>query len=153
MNSKTKTYVLLAAVLVVWGIIGFRILDVLNPEPKIIAKADSFEMFKPQSQDKEVRFEISLMDRDPFLGKSYVKSKPKPSVRKKQVKETFIWPTITYHGVISNSSSEALFIVTINGVQQILKKGQSYQDILIKKASKEAIQVVFKNRKKSIQKT
>lgn len=151
MNSKLKTYILLVAVLAIWGVIGYKIMGAVNPNSVTVAQKNSLEAFTPKKIRDLDTFTIQPVERDPFLGHLYIKKKPKPRVVKTSVKKELVWPSILYHGVISNQGGkEALYIVSINGQQQILKTGQSIDGVTLKKANKTEIQISFKGKRKTI---
>ena len=70
LNNKLKTYLLLATVLIVWGVIALKINTGLQP-------IDDFKAVEPQNQSfrpvvlKVDTFSIQKVDRDPFLGTLY----------------------------------------------------------------------------------
>ncbi|MFL1013663.1 hypothetical protein [Flavisericum labens] len=151
MNGKTKTYILLAAVLAIWGIIGYRIFGAVSPNVTIEGPQNNIVAFVPKTDMTVDTFSIRPMERDPFLGHLYFKKKPKSNEAKTPVKKELVWPSILYHGMISKQrGKEALYIVSINGQQQILKTGQSIDGVTLRKANKTEVQVVFKGKRKTI---
>lgn len=153
MNGKTKTYILLVAVLAIWGIIGYRVLGAVSPNVTIEEPQKSVVAFVPKADMVSDTFSIHPKERDPFLGHLYIKKKLKLRVVKTSVNKELVWPSILYHGMISKQSGkEALYIVSINGQQQILKTGQSIDGVTLKKANKTEIQISFKGKRKTVPK-
>ena len=67
MKNKKNIYILLPAVILIWGLLGYRIFSGLKPsntaEEKLTVRA-----FKPQELKESEPFTISTDYRDPFLG-------------------------------------------------------------------------------------
>ncbi len=152
MKNKTKTYLLLAAVLAIWGIIGFKIVTTLNPEVPEAKKQEDRITFTPKSHTVKDTFSIRPAQRGPFLGTLYVK-KQESTPRITKPKEEFIWIPITYHVTVSKQDSkEKLCILSINGQQYIMKIGQEVQEVKLVKASNTDIQVSYKGQRKTVPK-
>lgn len=153
MKNKTKTYLLLAAVLAIWGIIGFKIMSTLNPEAPEVKKQDEMVVFTPKSHTVKDTFSIRPAQRDPFLGTLYAKKQENPAPRTPKPKEAFVWISITYHGTVSKQDSkEKLCILSINGQQHIMKIGQEVQEVKLVKASNTEILVNYKGQRKTVPK-
>ncbi len=147
MNKQQKTYGLLIAVLVIWGLIGYQIYIRLNPSTPELAAFTVQSTFKKQQVVETSFYEVKAEYRDPFLG-----GFPKKKVRKKRIvkpKEIVRFPRIIYNGVIQGNTSKS-YILTINNSQELVKLGQEVQGVkLVTANTKEAI-VKFKGVKKTI---
>ncbi|AUP79697.1 hypothetical protein [Flavivirga eckloniae] len=152
MNNKVKTYVLLASVLAIWGIIGLKILSTLNPDAPNTVFQNDIVAFKPKTNIEVDTFSIQSMERDPFLGTLYLKKKPK---KKKSVKpkDTLVWVPIIYHGAITKQQSKTqVFVVSINGRQNLMRIGQEVDHVKLIKANAKEIRVSYKGARKTITK-
>ena len=69
MNKQQKTYGLLIAVLVIWGLIGHQIYTRLNPSPPELKTFTAQSTFKKQQANENSFYEVKTEYRDPFLGK------------------------------------------------------------------------------------
>lgn len=147
MNKQQKTYGLLIAVLVIWGLIGYQIYIRLNPSTPELEAFTVQNTFKKQQVFETSFYEVKDEYRDPFLG-----GFPKKKMRKKRIvkpKEIVHFPRIIYNGVIEGSTSKS-YILTINNSQELVKLGQEIQGVkLVTANTKEAI-VKFKGVKKAI---
>lgn len=153
MKNKTRTYLLLAAVLAIWGIIGFKIVTTLNPEAPEAKKQDEMVVFTPKSHTVKDTFSIHPTQRDPFLGTLYVKKQESTTPRITTPKEAFVWIPILYHGTVSKQDSkEKLYILSINGQQHIMKIGQEIQEVKLIKATNTEILVSYKGQRKMVSK-
>ncbi|WP_303316700.1 hypothetical protein Q4Q34_07805 [Flavivirga abyssicola] len=153
MKNKTKTYALLALVLGIWGIIGYRIVSTINPSaPDVVQQV--FEVsFNPKTNTKVDTFSIQVVNRDPFLGTLLVKKKPNKTV-KRPTQPKVVWLPVLYHGSISKQNTKAkVFIVSINGQQNLMKIGQTINDVKLIKGNNNSITVTYKRARKTIQKT
>jgi hypothetical protein len=150
MNKQQKTYGLLLAVLLIWGIIGYQIYKRLNPASPELSTTALNTDFERQQAVATSFYEVHPEYRDPFLGK-YPQKKRHKAVKKKIVlpKITAPFPNVMYNGVIEGNESQ-LYILTINGRQEIVKLGQEIQKIkLISADTKQAI-VKFEGVRKTV---
>lgn len=151
MKNKTKTYVLLILVLAIWGVIGYRIFSAVNPSTPEISQQHLDISFRPQTYHKVDTFSISTVNRDPFLGTLIVEKKKIP---KKTRGKTIEWKPINYHGTISKKDANPnIFIVSIDGKQYLMKKGQVFNDVKLVKGNSNQITVSFQGIRKTIERT
>ncbi len=136
MLKQKKTLILLVAVLVVWGIIGFQIFSYLNPEEEELQEI-SIEEFSPIVKKQKETYQVKIHKRDPFLGKLLIK--PKTVKRPIVKKDPIIFPSIQYNGIVESNKKKA-FVLTVNGQQKVLNKGQTFNEVkLIRGTSKEVL--------------
>ncbi|WP_405567968.1 hypothetical protein [Polaribacter sp. Asnod6-C07] len=149
MKKKQKTYILLLAVLGIWGTIGYQIYNRMNPsvpELKVLLAQNSFQKIPSVTSSM---YELQAEYRDPFLG-SFPKKKNilvKNKTKQEQSKKTF--PEVIYNGLIQGERKTS-YILTINGSQEFLKKGETFQKVKLIKANKEEAVVRFLNETKII---
>lgn len=144
MNKNQKTYVLLAAVVVIWGAIGYQIYGYLNPSTPEIPPTVS-ERFTPKGQVKEVTYTIKPDYRDPFFGKIY--RKPKPKKKKVHSKQQIIFPSISYDGIVNNGNTKT-FLISINGSQEIFKVKDRMSGVELIKGNNQEITLKYKGETK-----
>ena len=131
MNNKYKTYLLVAAVLIIWGGIALKINSGLRQKETLKIETLQNHNFVPNIQVQIDSFSIQKIDRDPFLGtfsrppKKIVKplrTPPKPKFLKQ----------ISYAGIVQKTHSKTpVFVVNINNRQYILKKGQTADSVML----------------------
>jgi len=138
LKKQQKIVVLLAAVVIIWGLIGQMIYKSLHPSvPEYGLPEISTFSFK-ETNTPATFYEVEAAYRDPFLGK-YPQKKKK--IKRKIIKQkiTIPFPNIIYNGLIEGNKTQS-YILTINGQQEILKLGETFAQVkLIKANSKEAI--------------
>ena len=144
MKGKRNTYLLLILVLVVWGIIGYRIIGAISPSetPENLPVTDVD--FRPEPVKQQARFKLHDYPRDPFLGGYVVKpvTKPQRSVKKKP---EISWPAIRYSGFVSGTQSgENIYFIYINSRQYLLKPGIEAEGIKLIKGNPTSVILRFK---------
>ncbi|MBD1261978.1 hypothetical protein HZY62_15350 [Maribacter polysiphoniae] len=151
MKKNHKTYLLLALVLGIWGIIAFKIISAVNPpaeKTNVMATNDSFVPAKIKARDT---FSIVANYRDPFLGtmpKSLKKSKSRKGIIKKNPIPD---KNIIYTGFITESTSKKnIFFLTIDGQQQMMSKNDIIQDVKLISGNTDKVRIRYKGRTKTI---
>ena len=141
MSKQTKTYLLLGVVLVIWGVIGFKVVNTLSPneEPQIVQKQ---AMDIPKATIKKDTFTLYANYRDPFLGTT---QSPKKKI-KKTVSKKVDTPkkNIVYSGMVSQSGSgSSLFFVTVDGQQHIMSANQEIEGVRLLSGNASRIRIRY----------
>lgn len=142
MKNKKKTYLLLVAVLAIWGILGFRIIATLGPSDEVQTPIKTATLEQPLTLKIRDTFSINANYRDPFLG-TLPKTKKKSKTPKKKPPKA---PkrSIAYHGsVAQNGAKSRLFFVWIDDQQHIFEKGKSVDGVTLVWGTKERIKVTY----------
>ena len=144
MTKNQKTYLLLIAVVVVWGSVGVRIFNQIESDAPVIIRSNA--KFIPKGQKEKIDYTILPNYRDPFLGKLYVK--PKPKVRKKTVvnKPLVVFPNIQYNGVINGDTKT--FIITIDGGQRLFEVGDVIKGVELVKGNNKEVTLRYQKKTK-----
>ena len=137
-------------VIVIWGLLIYKIVDAFSSENIAIANTQKAN-FKPPKGIQKDTFTLVPVETDPFLGTVYRKSKPvvrnvnntyKPNDEKQ-------WPSIGYFGIVTDKkSTSSVYIVSINGEQFLLKKGDTLQNLKVIKGSEENIFIRYEGQTK-----
>ncbi len=158
MKNKRMTYVLVVAVLIVWGIIAYRILSGLDHNDEYIAdhnktfvkeKYDDYAMSKDTSH-------LLLNYRDPFGLSAPPDTIPKTKEKifialSKSPKANFNWNFIKYCGFVRNPGTKKLIaILTINGKNTMLAEGETAENVKLLKNFKDSVMIVFNKQTKFI---
>jgi hypothetical protein len=152
MNKKGKTYILLAIVLGIWGTIGYQVYAKFNPDEQPVVASNTKVTFSPKQAIVKDTFSINTTHRDPFLGTVYQKNQVS-SHRKstKKSSEAIVFPSVLYKGAISKQqSSQNIYILEINGIQQLFKIGKEIDHVKLLKGSKKSVLISFKGVTKQI---
>lgn len=151
MKNKTKTYILLATVLAVWGTIAYKFVNGLSPDVSEIARQDFDVSFKPKTNIKSDTFSIKNVERDPFLGTLASNKKRNTSSVNTTTKAIGNSLRITYGGIIKKqNSSDQVFVININDNQYLLRKGQVADSVKLVKGNTKEIVVRYKNKSQTI---
>ncbi len=122
---------LLALVISIWGILGFRIIRTLTPPEEQIAMVNneaSKVLLPTQNRDT---FSIDGNYRDPFLGTFPKGSRKTPKTPKKTVPKAPKKQLIYQGSVVGEGNKGRLFFISIDGEQHILKKGKAVQGVTL----------------------
>lgn len=134
-------------VVVVWGIVAFKIVSALNPDlPQ--TKSQTMALNPDFKIETTVdTFSLHKVNRDPFLGTVYVRPAKKEVIYKQP---EITWKQIDYQGYINKENKkQGIFIVTINKQQYLYKKGQTIDSVTLISGSAKHIKMRYKNNIKS----
>tara|TARA_Y100000815_G_C13203983_1_gene447868 strand:+ start:381 stop:839 length:459 start_codon:yes stop_codon:yes gene_type:complete len=147
LKNKKKTYLLLVLVLAVWGTVAYKIISALNPELPQIKQYDFATNTNYRIDTKIDTFSIETVNRDPFLGTVLVKEKkPKKTVKAKPIQ----WLPVEYQGIVNGTNGKnQIFIISINGNQKLLKKGQTQDSVTLVYGNSKLVKMRYKNQLKS----
>tara|TARA_R110000796_G_scaffold81456_2_gene179406 strand:- start:4196 stop:4660 length:465 start_codon:yes stop_codon:yes gene_type:complete len=150
MQKNTKTYVLLALVLLIWGIVGYKLMN-WGASEELMATPIPVVDFKPKPQKEKDTFRIVAHYRDPFLGTA-LNSETASKIKKAKPKiEEPPMIAIVYTGSITDSSTkQKIFFVTVNGQQQIMKPKDSFSEVKLLSGSSEQIKVEYHHKQMTI---
>jgi len=151
LKNKTKTYLLLAAVLGVWGIIGYKIVNGLSPDISEITEQEFTTTFKPKANTEAEKFFIQNTERDPFLGTLVNKRKSLSTSKTNKQKSLENLPVITYGGLVKKqNTSDQVFVININNKQYLLKKNQVVDSVTLIRGNAKEIVVRYNNKSQTI---
>jgi len=147
MKSKKNLYILLAAVVIIWGLIIYRIIANVSFSADIPQNFSS--TIQPiNEQIKLDSFSIQANYRDPFLGK-YIKKEVKKPVAKTGVKKVVKQPVLNiispkynvrYKGIIANKNAKnSLAVLTIDGKELLMQKSDKYKDLTLLSIAKDSV--------------
>jgi len=149
---KNKTYILLTAVLGIWGTVAYKIVNGISPHQPEVTTQNFDVAFHPKQQKAIDTFSIKSVVRDPFLGTLSTEKKILKQTKKvKPAVPDVKMPTITYGGLIQKTQSKAkIFVVNIDNKQYLLKQGQTAADVKLVRGSKSSIVVRFNGKNQTI---
>jgi len=150
-KNKKLTYLLGLVVLVVWGLIIYRVFDALNSNDDS-SPAAAVKIAKEAYNDFSVPKDTThllLNYRDPF---GMVKQKDTSKVVIRKVSEPKIpvqvkpmdWGFIRYSGYMLNPDTKKLIaLVSINGQNMTMLEGQTKNDVKLIKNLRDSIKISF----------
>ena len=147
MKNKRNTYILLSAVLILWGIIGYRVFASFKPPKENNNGLLKTEKFHSKEITAKETYIIQANYRDPFLG-TIKKRKKKTSVVPKSKKEKIIFPNVEYKGVFSsNVKKNTVYLIKINNKKEMFKIKEVHQDVRLLQGDTENITLKYKTKK------
>ena len=143
MKLAVSNKILWLAALLFWAILVFQFFNSNSNEP--VYRTDEKTVYtRPEFKVKE-KFELLPVEKDPFLGTLYTRAKTnKKSSGPINSKETRPWPNIQYVGVVADTKAKRpVFVVNINGKQQLLKKGETSGELTLVNGNSEEVRLKF----------
>jgi len=152
MKNKKNIYILVPAVLLVWGILGYRIFSTIKPTINTQQTTAITTQFKATALQENTQFTINTNYRDPFLGKlpkkQVIKSKKAQKTIIKKPKVPF--PSITYKGLVSGKKNKSqVFLITINGQQYFFKKNTSHSLVKLIRGTTKEVTLIFQGQQQT----
>jgi len=152
-KNKKLTYFLGFVVLVVWGLIIYRIFDASggpDDDPAPTANTRQKEAYNDYAIPKDTA-RLLLNYRDPF---GIIKTKDTAEIPLKKllhkgainlpVKPAFNWSFIQYSGYIRNPDSKKLIaLVTINGKNEMFSEGEIKDNVKLIRNFRDSIKISF----------
>jgi len=160
MRNKKLTYFLLPVVLLVWGIIFYRIF-INRDKPKAPAFSPVNTMIEDTSDKDKKGYELFANYADPFLKNSYIRPVEKEAPvnvfqaprrrtvdrqtpnRRRQVIRQVKWPEVRYSGAISDSSEQIIGLMEIDKKKTLVDKGSNVKDIFVLDLFNDSIILIF----------
>lgn len=162
MKSKKFTYVLMACVAAVWGIIFYRIFVAVSEEdaPIMAGTVTKTAYFKMVNHEEDP-VSLNLDYRNPFSSSTagFVEEKTVSAVRVNVAspqppfmpKPQVNWSGVSYSGYINNpSTKQKLAILSVNGKEVMLSEGQSANGIKLLKHTGDSVKVQYQGETKYI---
>lgn len=150
LKGKKGLYILLPLVAFIWGAIIIQVVGAFSDEDLIISNTGDVSVTPIETKERE-KFNLDIVERDPFLGKAY---RPKKKVNRtasvsKVKKNPLVWPSIRYKGVVSGqSNANAIYLIEINGNDQLMKLKQTVSEVTLHKALSNSIRIRYKGKTK-----
>ena len=153
-NSKTTVYILLPAVIFIWGLIFYRIFGgVDTASVKQLSRREAI----PTRQKEilgEATFQLDLTYADPFLGGKAKRKEDKTestiTAETSPTPEPAL-PLVEYRGCIANQRGITAYLV-VNGQVNLCGKGQELEGLQIIEIREDSLWVDFGKEKKWIKK-
>ncbi|MBD1363814.1 hypothetical protein IDJ77_08320 [Mucilaginibacter sp. ZT4R22] len=161
MKNKKLTYLLIVAVIFIWGAIIYKIFDVVNPDDDLPLINPTVAGVKPTVDDYEVlpdTTQLLLNYPDPFGQVRYrdtaatpVKRVSHSIVRQMPTVPAINWGGIKYSGyVINGDQKKNTAFIKINGNSLTLMEGETADQVKLLKNMKDSIKVMFQGQVKVI---
>lgn len=153
MKNKKNIYFLLPAVLIIWGILIYKVIVGLNPSTHQNQTTEVVGQFIPKTLKQSETFTLKADYRDPFLG-TIERKRTVPSIKKRVETEkiTIPFPTITFKGIVSpKGKNEEVFLILVNGQQHLFKKNSVINNVKLLSGNSQEIKLQFQDQKQTFQ--
>jgi hypothetical protein len=158
MKNKKLTYFLIFIILIVWGLIIYRIFAVVGANDDTLPVSSTKPAKEPYNDFSILKDTTKLLlnYRDPF---GLTKQKDTAAVgkitSKTVVQRSHVtplnWSFIRYAGYVRNSSSKRLIaLVSINGKNEMLSEGDTKDHVKLIKNLRDSIKISFNGKTKFI---
>jgi hypothetical protein len=149
MKSKKNSYFLVPAVLIIWGLIGYRIYKGFSTPKTTVNAITTTADFKPVKINSSKPYEINANYRDPFLGT--LASNLKKRTTNAKPNEQIAFPKIVFKGIVSpkTKNKSAVYLVQINGQQNLLKLNNTTQEVKLISGNDTKIVLEYKKARQS----
>lgn len=169
MKNKKATYILLIAVIAIWGGVVFRIINHIRKPAENFSMRQANIGVQSKFSGNDTTISLKLNYPDPFLKYNYsavsnnqsaqrsnrnadIRQRISPEVQ--IVNENIVWPEIKFSGIIfNNKTSERLGLLEINSESFLVKKGEDKNGVQIIEIYPDSIKVNYKNKLRTLFKT
>lgn len=162
MRNRKLIFVLLPLAIFIWGLIFYKIFMYINGDhtkPALYQKGDSL----PANPIFHDTITLIAHYRDPFLdvfearGNTVKSMKAQENIRKEDLfpqLRKVTWPDLIFRGIIvQKGSTQPTGLLVINGVNLLIKNGETYQNVRIHNIYSDSVIVFFQKERKTIYKT
>jgi hypothetical protein len=174
MKNKKMLYVLLPAVVLIWGMIAYRIVQSLEGEI-LVKPASGSRHDKIEEQTTDESYVLLTDYPDPFLSNPIKKSKdrifPFPQAPMPQQSRsisatpvhspsplvvppvTVHWPEVAYLGVIENKAKKTkVALLKVAGQEVLLRAGALHQGVRVTSIFRDSIGLAFQGEGRTVRK-
>jgi predicted negative regulator of RcsB-dependent stress response len=168
MKNKKTAYIMVPIVLVIWGMIGWKVYAAMKDKDDAVVVNVYEEKIKIISTKISDTISIIADYRDPFLDKrdrpkenskfnpgSYRDQNSKLAVVKVPVspKAEPVWPKIVYHGLIKRTNDQkTVGFLSVNDQSYFVRGEEVAGEVLVGKLWKDSAEVMFGKEKKVFRK-
>lgn len=160
-KNKKTTYLLICAVVAVWGIVLHKVFFKTPEEDYSIKTATTKVEHEPYDQyvAKKDSFKLALNYRDPFLGTTAIAEKKadgkglkiKPIAATVNLPPPIDWNSVRYAGRIINPvSKKVVSIIIVHGVERMMSEGEVFQGVKLLKNKRDSILINWQGKQKHI---
>lgn len=160
MKNKKLSWILLPAVLAIWGMIGWKVYAAMNGEDEVFANnVPQTSLYSDTSVVPE-DYTLSLNYRDPFFEpqqkpktvSTNVKKTETPSVQTSAPQVTQ-WPSVSYGGLVRQTQSgKTVGFLIINGSSHFVNAGDVAGELTVVKMWSDSVEVKFAKESRRIRK-
>ncbi len=164
MKNKSATYILLTGVLIVWGLVFYRIFAGLGSEDVSSFEIPQKKIINTSIQKEKEAFVLLANYRDPFIGgtsralqssgtffgnNSSVQENKVKKVAVKKEEIVIDWNFLDYIGIVYNKETQKkVGLLVISGKEYMVNDKDVINEVAILRKERDSIQVEYKGVKK-----
>lgn len=162
MKKNNTKYLLGLALVGVWGVLGFRIYEKVNPSNNFQLVSSTINT--PVESNLPTRnYQLSLGYDDPFLEKKLKRAKPvavqqpsdkitrrRKNQKKRPEKKRVIFPQIIYKGNMKMKGGREVALMNVDGQFVQLGKSENYKDLNVLQVYPDSVRIAFSGVEKTI---
>lgn len=167
MKNKKLTYILIPAVLAIWGLIGWKILDGTSPE-ELMELPVNIPAPGSDLAIQQDTFELHTGYSDPFLERSLLKRSSSSNVavegnprdrrgagrvikKTPTVKVPVVWPEVACLGRHTNKASgKQVVIMKVEGREQLMRQGDILMNMELLSIAADSVVLKYKEETKAL---
>ncbi len=146
MKNKKALYVLLPVVVVIWGLIIFKVFSYTNEEPEFSPYSKT-NIGKDKGEVLQENFVLDLNYEDPFKTKVGIRKTTTAENYKPKIKSNraIRWPEIKYYGIVRNEKTARKVVsVGIGGRSYLMKEGEEKEKVRLVRVYGDSVLAKFK---------
>lgn len=159
MENKNVRYLLAVAVLAIWGLLGYRIYQKMNPGNDFVAPPPPVLAVTEVEKDS---FTLLVNYPDPFLGTRIPLPEAAPAPANPSNSTTVIppkissppatavFPQIVYKGLIALKNGRKAALATVDGKTMNWGWGENYEEMTLLDIQEDSIRVRYQEEEKTI---
>lgn len=139
---------MLPLVILIWGFIIYKVVDVFRPDAQVLASGDTIKVKPIQLKEKDT-FSLLPIERDPFLGTLLRSKKVNNFNSTKTKKKKQEWPKVDYLGVVSDEKAQsAVYVLQVDGQQLLFKRGETQKELTLIRGNPQEVKLKLKSETK-----
>ena len=161
-KNKKLQYILLTVVLVVWGLVIYRIFFEGRSKPDNLTQVIK-PIVKETIEAKKESYRLIASYRDPFLeGGTSIEIKPENADQENQQRSSsnlrrrrtnvsrVRWPEVKYGGFIESNGNKYTILLNIKNRDYLVYEGDTVEEIVVKEFYKDSLIVSYNNEDKTL---
>lgn len=165
-NNKKIQYILLPIVILIWGLVVYRIFFEGKTKPENLKQVIK-PIIKESEEKKEETYKLFANYRDPFLTEIKANSESVVSEEEKKKAEDkstsnlrrrrsnvsrMRWPEVKYNGFIESKNNKYTILLKVKDRDYLAYTGDTIENIYIKDFYKDSLLIVYKSEEKTLMK-
>lgn len=151
MKTKKTAWILLPAVLSIWGFLGWKLYAAMKDDAPLTADSNTFSIAPEENQVVPDTYQLLLDYPDPFLAAAKPAPKKSSATNSKNPKQVLQnpepvaaipWPKIQYSGLVkSPKDGKMVGFLSVDGISNFVKNGDVIRTVTVVKIWNDSVQM------------